>query len=319
MAVGIIILNYNKCSDTIQCIKSIENVNTADIKIIIVDNGSSKQDLLDSKNFITSNYSNYAILSKEPSHELTLPYITLYDSKHNDGYAQGNNKGLRIFSLDNSISHVLILNNDIIFTEDIIPELLNSHSRISNIAFISPILLKKNYIDIDYTCARKSVTFWEIIFYHLLNPIAWHFVDKHITQKKILFSGELESLKQPTKIELQSGSCLLTSIQTFKDLNYFDPNTFLYWEENILQKKATKLGLENYIHPKCKCIHLGGQTTSQHATNKFLLKCGYHSCYHYMTAYENINFFKKFLLKVSMKFNYVLESTKMALAHLYKG
>lgn len=39
--VGIVILNYNNYNDTINCINSIEKYNTASIKYIIVDNGST--------------------------------------------------------------------------------------------------------------------------------------------------------------------------------------------------------------------------------------------------------------------------------------
>ena len=43
---ALIILNYNNYEDTINCIKSVEQYNTAPIKYVIVDNGSTRHECI---------------------------------------------------------------------------------------------------------------------------------------------------------------------------------------------------------------------------------------------------------------------------------
>ncbi|MCH5175523.1 MAG: glycosyltransferase [Prevotellaceae bacterium] len=40
--VSLIILNYNNWEDTVNCIESVEKYNTASVKYIVVDNGSTR-------------------------------------------------------------------------------------------------------------------------------------------------------------------------------------------------------------------------------------------------------------------------------------
>lgn len=50
MKTALIILNYNNYEDTINCIESVETHNTASIKYIVVDNGSTCPDAVDKLN-----------------------------------------------------------------------------------------------------------------------------------------------------------------------------------------------------------------------------------------------------------------------------
>lgn len=44
--VGIVILNYNNAEDTLNCLESIMQFNTYPAKIVIVDNGSTKTEIV---------------------------------------------------------------------------------------------------------------------------------------------------------------------------------------------------------------------------------------------------------------------------------
>ena len=106
MHTAVIILNYNNYYDTINCIKSIEEYNTALVKYIIVDNGSSQKDVIsDLNNYFLENFKdNYRLFSyEEDSPVKTLSYVSFVVSKNNSGYAQGNNKGLEYAYADEEI------------------------------------------------------------------------------------------------------------------------------------------------------------------------------------------------------------------------
>ena len=164
MVTAIIILNYNNYKDTINCIESVERYNTSSIKYIVVDNGSTTPNCVDSlQHYFANRFAdNYIVIKGKGVAPATLPYVTLMISKKNEGYARGNNIGLRMAYDDPTIDNVMVLNNDILFVEDIIPELKRTLSTVPDAAIVSPVLYKKNEIEIDYTCARRKSTLVQI-------------------------------------------------------------------------------------------------------------------------------------------------------------
>lgn len=76
-----------------------------------------------------------------------MPYVTYIESSTNDGYASGNNKGLNLTKCDDEIEYVMILNNDVLFIQDIIPQLENKYNQLKDAAILSPILYKKIWLD----------------------------------------------------------------------------------------------------------------------------------------------------------------------------
>ena len=120
---ALIILNYNNVEDTINCIRSVLKYNTAPIKFIVVDNGSSRVRTVQKLDSFMSDTFGIGYTRVQENTPITWPYLnqaTLLVSKHNDGYACGNNKGLKLADQDPEIDHVMILNNDILFIEDIV-------------------------------------------------------------------------------------------------------------------------------------------------------------------------------------------------------
>ena len=148
--VGIIILDYNNASDTMNCINSVM-VNTPEgvYKIMVVENGSNDSTLSQMTEFI-NNQNEGRVYREESAVPNNMPKISLLLSPTNDGYAEGNNKALRCMERDNTIDTILILNNDILFTEDIISPLRDIKKKIQNCGIISPLLMKKDGKSIDY-------------------------------------------------------------------------------------------------------------------------------------------------------------------------
>ena len=293
MKTALIILNYNNYEDTINCIESVEKYNTASIKYIVVDNGSNRSDTVDKLNayFRMRFQENYKCIKEGEDNRLPLSYLTFLVSSTNDGYACGNNKGLNLAYADNEIDRILILNNDILFVEDIIPKLIETMDELPDCAIISPILYKKGLSEIDYNCARRNISPSELIkenFFHYWyrlkrNKYAERNVDRYILKNK---QGQLPPV---LPIDLPSGSCMLIQKDLFQQIGSFDPHTFLYYEENILYKKTKKLGLQNYLSTQLKCIHLGASSTSKSAS-LFIIDCNIHSSRHYMKHYSGCSY-----------------------------
>ena len=296
---AIIILNYNNSSDTINCIKSVERYNTAPVKYIVVDNGSTKTQVIDDiDKFLHDTFKDdYALLSETQTPVGRLQKMNFVVSKTNDGYAKGNNKGLRFAYADDEIDRILILNSDILFVEDIIPKLANYHGKIADVAILSPVLYKKNLEGIDYNCARRHLGTRQIIYnYAFMYADAFRLRRKWSNEQRLLIGNPQLAQKEYFEIELPSGSCMFIDKALFENIGGFDPNTFLYYEEDILYKKIYKLNKRNYILPGVRCIHLGASTTSKQA-GYFMLKASIESAVYYITAYLNSSFAMKLFLQ----------------------
>lgn len=310
---GIIILNYNNSSDTINCIKSVEKYNTAAIKYIVVDNGSSKTNTIEElDSFLRHNFKeNYEFIKDEQQPD-SLPYMTLLQSSTNDGYAQGNNKGLQLVYKDSEIDKILILNSDILFIEDILPGLIKDLETLPQAGIVSPLLYKKNFKDIDYNCCRKAASLQEIfITYMFLYIDLFGIISRQRRKRNLLYKKRLP-LKNPViNIELPSGSCMLLYKDLFRQLGSFDSHTFLYYEEDILYRKIKINGLKNYLDTSLRCIHLGATTTKK-TPSQFIVRCGYESMMYYLKTYTNVS--RLYLLAV--KFFYFFLNLKIRVKSL---
>ena len=264
MYTSIIILNYNNSSDTINCIKSVLQYNTYPVKFIVVDNGSPNPSVIEElDSFLKETFQDdyFKVDEFMLMQSQNLPKATFLVSKNNDGYAVGNNKGLKLAYADSSIDKVLILNNDILFIEDFLPKLSEKLKTLPDAAIVSPLLLKRDKKEIDYTCARLSVGITEMIYQNICYTFR---KSTNIDLNRCILYKEPKFLtEQSVQIDLPSGSCMLFYKKMFERIGSFDPGTFLYYEEDILYQKINKERLINYICPQLRCVHLGAASTKK--------------------------------------------------------
>lgn len=284
---GIIILDFNNASDTIKCLKSVQKYTpSGTCKIVVVENGSNQNTINRVCDFVKSNYKDDCSIIAKNSIPPPLPAITVLISPTNDGYARGNNKALKLLEDDDEVNYIMILNNDILFVEDIVSPLVQKCEDISDCALISPLLVKKNGISIDYCCARKQ---YPTSYFILEQLLLYKDIGGILTfwrRNSIIIDSNPELLQQSYfEIGMPSGSCMLTKKDLFKQIGYFDKNTFLYFEENILHHKTSKINKKNYLVPNIKCIHLGCSTTRKNPST-FIMKCQIESEVYYLRKYR---------------------------------
>lgn len=278
MKIGVIILNYNNAGQTIACIESILKFNTAACRIVVVDNCSTDDSLSGLGGYLSEHRDAFELV-KAPD---------------NGGYAQGNNVGMKYLENDSEIDKILILNNDVLFTRDILPRLSGFLDAHSEVGVVSPLLYCRDGKTIDYACARKDCSIREIVLTYLL-----YFTDffgilsRFSNRRKLLLENPSLLNSVELEIELPSGSCFMIRKDLFRKIGCFDPNTFLYYEENILYRKLLKEGKKNYLLPGISCIHLGGMTTNKVEHSASYMKSSKASGYYYATHYRNLNIMQK--------------------------
>jgi N-acetylglucosaminyl-diphospho-decaprenol L-rhamnosyltransferase len=70
------------------------------------------------------------------------------------------------------------------------------------------------------------------------------------------------------KVKKISGSFMFFSSKTFNELNGFDENIFLYFEEDDICKRGNKKGLNTYIINNIKLNHIAGSTPENLSINE---------------------------------------------------
>lgn len=285
-ATALIILNYNGCADTLACVNSVLKHNTAPVKYVIVDNASRPEQREALAKGLSDIFGNRLQVAA-PGESTLATEATLILNNENAGYARGNNVGLDAAYACDDVEYVMVLNNDVLFVEDIIPPLVAKLAALPSCAIISPLLYKSAELkEYDINCARRCDTVGEMIgknfmhYWRRLRKLTPQQVYPHryLLSGCALTSGEIE-------IELPSGSCMLMRKDLMQRIGSFDPNTFLYYEENILYSKIAALGLKNYLSLDQKCVHLGAATTNS-SGSIFINKQGMASQRYYVRRYS---------------------------------
>lgn len=224
MKVSIILVNYNSAALIRQCLRSIyEQTKEIPFEIIVVDNASSDN----SRQIIRSEF----------------PNAQLIESAENLGFSRGNNLGARLAKG----TYLLFLNTDTILFENSIKVLADFLDKHPEVGAVGPKIffedryfqlsagrlpsLFREFIDkIVYSLARK----WRKVMCPLLER--WHNTTKAV--------GWL------------TGACLMVRQSAFSQVNGFDENIFMYFEDKDLCKRLNSSGWQITYYPLTSIIHL---------------------------------------------------------------
>ncbi|MBR6053778.1 MAG: glycosyltransferase family 2 protein [Bacteroidales bacterium] len=284
MSTGIIILNYNGADETLRCLQSICGHNSASVKYFIVDNGSTVEgEVHDIESYIKSAF--------QPG------VATLIASKTNDGYAAGNNKGLRAAFEDPDIEDILILNNDVFFESDLIPELVACRDQLASPGILTPVLYNPDG-SIEHNCARTFPSNWEVMLpFILFKKDMFRILSRTSRSQKMLRTDPELINRAYFPIGMPSGACMFMSKSLLMEMGGLDEGTFLYYEENILCKRLSDKGFLNYCLPALRALHAGGASTSK-SPNLFLQKCNLESAGYYLEKYGEMTLLQRAVWRI---------------------
>ncbi|MEK4482636.1 glycosyltransferase [Paenibacillus sp. FSL R5-0876] len=234
-----VVLNYNDYETTYKYITKIKNYSSLD-KIVIVDNCSSDN--------------SYSLLK-----ELKSEKVDVISTERNNGYASGNNFGIKHIERYYSPKNIIISNPDIEVSEKSIMnicEFLNTHR---NVAAASGLIH-----DVNNNIVKNFA--WKLPSYRnvLINSFL---LSSKIFEKvfNISITYDIRTLSDKTKmyVEVLSGCFFVIKSNVLSEINYFDESTFLYCEENILAHKINEKNYKQCILCDEKIIHYQGVTISK--------------------------------------------------------
>lgn len=135
--IGIILVNYNTCKDTIECIDSLKKISYKNYMIIVVDNCSTDQ--------------SFKKLKK-------IKNIDVVQSGRNGGFAYGNNIGIK-YALTKGCDQVLLLNNDTVVEPDFLDYLVQENKN-DTVGIVAPKIL--NYYNQEMIWSAGGVLNWNL-------------------------------------------------------------------------------------------------------------------------------------------------------------
>lgn len=228
MDVSIIIVNYNTCLLTKNCIESIfKKTVGVSYEIILVDNASTDD--------------SFNVFSKDNK----IKYIY---SQENLGFGRANNLGLEKANGD----YILFLNSDTILINDAISILysyINEHPECGAVG--------GNLYDIKglpiFSFQRTFPTISKDLFPHIY---------RLISRIKYKNNSVHNFTMEPMSVCHISGADLMVRKKVLDKIGSFNPKFFMYYEETELCHRIYSSGLQLVSVPDAKISHLVGKSGS---------------------------------------------------------
>ena len=226
--VAFVVLNYNDYAITSDYIKRINHYSVIN-HIVIVDNFSTDG-------------------SFEKLQPLVSDKVDVIKTFANEGYARGNNYGIR-YAIDKYNPDIIAISNPDIeitehFVESMVNELENSDDRTGLISGIE-------YHDGD----MEATSAWRLPNFIFCNLEQLNVFPRLFKGLQLKYSGDELRTKDRYPVDVVPGCLFFVKTKVFSEVGLFDEDTFLYYEENILARKLKKKGYQNYIYSKYSYIH----------------------------------------------------------------
>ena len=236
--ISTVIVNWNGFEDTKDCLHSLSQLKkSADIvhTIIVVDNGSSDDSV---------------IKLKELKYEFEL-----VESKHNLGFAGGNNLGIR-HAMQEGADYVFVLNNDTEVDTKLIIDLLAVAEEDDKNGLISPkIYFAKGY---EFHKERYKKNELGKVIWYAGGDIDWNNVYGSNHGVDEVDDGQFDEARET---EFATGAAVLMNTKALKKVGLFNEQYFLYLEDADLSMRMKKKGWKVLYTPKPKVWHKVSQSS----------------------------------------------------------
>ncbi|WP_090792955.1 glycosyltransferase family 2 protein [Paenibacillus sp. GP183] len=232
MDLSIVIVNYNTCQLTLDCLRSIVSSSISyDYEILVVDNASRDDSVLE--------------IRKQ------FPTIQLIENKQNVGFSKANNQAIRVAAG----RYILLLNTDTIVQPDAIQIMLDFMEEHSSIgASGCKILLPDG--SLDKACKRgfptPSASFYYAFGFSKLFPNNPRFNQYQL--------GYLNP-DQEYPIDCLVGAFMLVRREAIDQVGMLDEEFFMYGEDIDWCYRIKQAGWGIYYYPRTTITHYKGASS----------------------------------------------------------
>ena len=237
--ISVIIVTWNSASDIAVCLTSLQqSLRKYTHEVFVIDNLSSD--------------STVSLVKKH------YPWVTLLPQQTNWGFGQGNNIGLK----KAKGTYLWLLNPDTKVNENAVQTMVNFLDKHPNVGVVGP----EQYNDKGKLILMKSRTSVQGFFEYLIEKIIATITGKNT----ILFP-------YPHKATILNAGCIIARNNLLPTKQWFNPECFLYGEEEYLFAQISAKKWKTYFLRNCSIIHYReksiGQTGKkmQFALDSFIL------------------------------------------------
>ena len=241
MDVSIIIVNYRSAQMVIDCVHSVfDNTTGLKYEIIIVDNASGDD-------------------SVEKLEETFGRKITVISSPQNLGFGKANNLGAK----KAAGQYLFLLNPDTLIIDNSILLLYKYIKDCKKIGVVGGNLYSPDMKPLPSYCMefdgldteKKKASWKEIIRAKIRQKL-----DNKLKKGTVQFNQEFNYSNEPKQVAYIFGADMMMKKSLFEELQGFDPDFFMYCEEEELSWRITEKGYSIMNLPESKIIHLEGAT-----------------------------------------------------------
>lgn len=186
--------------------------------------------------------------------------VTVYINQRQMGFASNHNKIIR----ENNSDYYLLLNDDLIFTEDTIKKLKQYLDENDDVGVISPKLLNK-----DGTLQPSTYGFPTLFTVLMLTTGVRSLLKfskfTNAIIEKIFGEGKSRFWAHDKILDVDTfrGACVLMRGKTIDEVGLMNEDTLFFGEELEWHRRIKESGWRIVFYPLTQIIHLGGTTINQ--------------------------------------------------------
>ena len=250
--VAIVILNWNGWKDTLECLESIFQISYPNYHVVVVDNHSTDDsvshliryaegnEIVKSKFFEydpSNKPINFVLLNENSKTVTNHEKLFIIQNNINEGFAEGNNIGIRFASENLNSDYYLLLNNDTVVKENFLKYLVDEGEKNEDVGLLGPKIYYYDNPNVIWCVGGK---------------IDWNFArGLHVGTNEV-DSGQYN---EKASFDYISGAALLVKDELIKEIGLLDKNLFLYFEETDLALRASSAGYKNLYVPSSEVWH----------------------------------------------------------------
>ena len=221
--VAIIIVNYKGREDTLECLASLRGLTYPAFSVYVVDQASED--------------------GTPEAVRQAFPDVTVIENPENNGFAGGNNTGIRA-ALEAGAAYVYLLNNDTVVAPNLLEPLVELAESDPDIAVVGSLML-----------------------YHSDPAIIWSAGGQIGPNGESIMQAQGENADtigpEPFDVDFVVGCGLLTGRGALRKLGLLDDSYFLYYEETDFCARARHNGWRNVSCPASRLWHKVSRTTGK--------------------------------------------------------
>ena len=253
--VDIIYVNFNSTDYLLTSIESLlmSHAKHFDLNVIVVDNAST-----DDADRIARRF---------PDVKLTL-------NAQNIGFGAAINYALTTCDAP----YTVIINPDSLTRNGFLPTVIDYMQTYTDVGIVGPMILDESG---GIQGSARSFPNPLTSLFGRNSPITKMYPNNSITRANILTLTS--DLATPMPVDWVSGACMVVRREAIDQVNGFDEQFFLYWEDTDLCQRVKDAGWKIVYLPACKIIHIGGRSSN---TRPIFANFHFHrSCYRLYAKY----------------------------------